>query len=175
MWHSAYIDPVMARMTAPQAGGPADLPGGGSYWLTTGNPGPLRPPLRGTSRADVAIVGAGFTGLWTAIRLLDTDPALRVVVLEADRVAWGASGRNGGFCASSLTHGLANALLHFPDEVATLEREGEANLAELVAFVRDEGIDCDLERTGTLDVAVAPYQVAELRDYAELAARHGIA
>ena len=165
----------MARMTEPARDGRVDPPGGGSYWLTTGDPGPLRPPLRGDSRADVAIVGAGFTGLWTAIRLLDTDPALRVVVLEADRVGWGASGRNGGFCASSLTHGLANALLHFPDEVDALEREGVANLSGLVEFVRAERIDCELEPTGTLDVAVAPYQVDELRKYAELAVRHGIA
>ena len=69
---------------------------------------------RGHGTADVAIVGAGFTGLWSAIRLLETDPSLRVTVLEADRVGAGASGRNGGFCAASLTHGLGNGLLHFP-------------------------------------------------------------
>ena len=148
-------------------------PAGGSFWFTAGDAGPHRPPARGTVSADVAIVGAGFTGLWTAIRLLETDPTLRVTVLEAERVGWGASGRNGGFCAASLTHGLSNGLLHFPDEVDVLEREGVANLAQLVAFVRAEGIDCELEETGTLDVATAPYQVAGLREHAELAARHG--
>jgi glycine/D-amino acid oxidase-like deaminating enzyme len=126
----------------------------------------------GPVRADVAIVGAGFTGLWTAIRLLETEPSIRIVVLEAARVGWGASGRNGGFCAASLTHGLSNALLHFPDEVDVLEREGVANLAELVAFVRAEAIECELEATGTLDFAVAR-QVAELEAYAAAAARHG--
>ncbi len=161
-------------MTDALTADPPHAPAGGSFWFTTGDPGRLRPSLRGAIRADVAIVGAGFTGLWTAIRLLDTDPALRVVVLEADRVGAGASGRNGGFCAASLTHGLANALLHFPDEVDILEREGVANLAELVEFVRTEGIDCELEATGTLDVATAPYQVEALRDYAELAGRHGV-
>ena len=67
--------------------------------------------------ADVAIVGAGFTGLWTAIALTDTDPTLRVAVLEAETVGFGASGRNGGFCEASLTHGLANGIRHFPDEL----------------------------------------------------------
>jgi glycine/D-amino acid oxidase-like deaminating enzyme len=148
-------------------------PAGGSYWFSTGDPGPARPAVTGAQRADVAVVGSGFTGLWTAIALLTADPSLRVVVLEADRVGCGASGRNGGFCAASLTHGLSNGLLHFPDEVDELEREGVANLAELVAFVRDEGIDCDVEATGTLDVATEPWQVDGLREYVELGARHG--
>lgn len=153
-----------------QPGAPA---AGGSYWFTTADPGRARPPVRGARRADVAIIGAGFTGLWTAIRLLETDPGLRVLVLEAERVGWGASGRNGGFCAASLTHGLANAVLHFPDEVDDLEREGVQNLAELVAFVRSEGIECELEATGTLDVAVAQHQVDSLREHVELGHRHG--
>lgn len=151
----------------------ASPPAGGSYWFAAVDPGLLRPPVEGTLRVDVAIVGAGFTGLWTAIRLLETDPSLRVAVLEADRVGAGASGRNGGFCAASLTHGLANAVRHFPDEVDVLEQEGVRNLAELVAFVRAEGIECDLETTGTLDVAAAPHEVEELRARVELAARHG--
>ena len=146
---------------------------GGSYWFSTGDPGPARPALAGSSRADVAIVGGGFTGLWTALALLSAQPSLRVVVLEADRVGCGASGRNGGFCAASLTHGLSNGLLHFPDELDELERQGRENLSELVAFVRDEGIDADLEATGTLDVATQPHEVDGLREYVELGARHG--
>ena len=149
-------------------------PAGGSFWYLNGDPGPARPPLQGRSTADVAIIGGGFTGLWTAIRLLEADPALRVIVLEADRVAEGASGRNGGFCAASLTHGLHNGLLHFPDEVNRLEAEGVRNLRELVAFVRNEGIDAELEETGTLDVAAEPWQVDGLHEYVDLAAEHGI-
>src|SRR5690348_1502804 len=86
----------------------AAAPAGGSFWYAAGDPGPARQPLTGRVVADVAIVGGGFTGLWTAIRPLEADPGLRVVVLEADRIAEGASGRNGGFCAASLTHGLHN-------------------------------------------------------------------
>ena len=96
-----------------------------------------------------------------------------MVVLEAERVGSGASGRNGGFCAASLTHGLGNGLLHFPDEIDVLEAEGKRNLAELVTFVRDERIDCDLEPTGVLDVATEPWQVEDLQAWVELAARHG--
>src|SRR3954453_6740266 len=150
-----------------------DLPGGGSFWFLSGDPGPVRAPLVGRVRADVAVVGGGFTGLWSAIRLLETAPALRVVVLEAERVGFGASGRNGGFCAASLTHGLHNGLLHFEDELEVLEAEGVRNLRELVAFVRNEGIDAELEETGTLDVATEPWQVDDLAAYVELAARHG--
>jgi len=161
---------TMRRSSPPT---PATAPAGGSFWFTTGDPGPRRPPATGRQRVDIAVVGAGFTGLWTAIGLLESDPSLRVAVLESEQVGWGASGRNGGFCAASLTHGLHNALLHFPDEVDVLEAEGVANLRELVAFVRAEGIACELEETGTLDVAVEPYQVEDLHHHVELSHRYG--
>ena len=146
---------------------------GGSFWWTTGDPGPTRPPLRGRHEVDVAIIGGGFTGLWAAIALLETDPSLRVAVLEAERVGWGASGRNGGFCEASLTHGLANGLLHYADEIDVLEREGRRNLAELVAFVAADGIDAELEATGQLLVATQPHEVDDLRAYAEASVEHG--
>jgi glycine/D-amino acid oxidase-like deaminating enzyme len=157
-------------MTGPATPAPSSAI---SYWLAASAAGPARPPLAGTATADVAIVGAGFTGLWTAIALTDTDPSLRVVVLEQETVGYGASGRNGGFCQASLTHGLANGLRHFPDEIDLLEREGDANLRALVAFTRDHGIDCDLEETGGLAVADQPHQVEEFRAWAAEAAEHG--
>jgi glycine/D-amino acid oxidase-like deaminating enzyme len=146
-----------------------------SYWLAASPAGPEHPalPAGSTCRADVAIIGAGFTGLWTAIALTDTDPALNVVVLEAETVGFGASGRNGGFCQASLTHGLANGILHFPDELATLEREGLANLRDLIAFTRRHGIDCDLEETGDLAVADQPHQVDEFKAWVDEAAEWG--
>lgn len=147
-----------------------------SYWLVVGGapgrPAPA-PPLHGEAAADVAVIGAGFTGLWTAIRLLETDPGLRVRVLEMEHVGFGASGRNGGFCEASLTHGLENGLRHFPDEIDVLLREGRANLRELVAFTREHGIECDLEETGVLTFADRPRQADDFRAHAELAARHG--
>lgn len=160
----------------PDAGQPDAPPGPISYWLRDGAPvGTADPPLERAARvvADVAIVGGGFTGLWAAIALTDTDPGLRVVVLEAEHVAYGASGRNGGFCEASLTHGLANGIRHFPDELGLLEAEGIANLEGLIAFTREHGIDCDLEETGTLALADQPYQAEEFRAWVDEAAEHG--
>jgi glycine/D-amino acid oxidase-like deaminating enzyme len=159
----------MAAMTQSSRG-PA---GAISYWLAASETGPARPPLGADRRADVAIIGAGFTGLWTALALSDSDPGLRVVVFEAESVGFGASGRNGGFCSASLTHGLANGIRHFPDELAILEREGVDNLRALVAFTRMHGIDCDLEETGILDVADQPHQVEEFRAWVDEAAAWG--
>jgi glycine/D-amino acid oxidase-like deaminating enzyme len=144
-----------------------------SYWLTASPAGPAHPPLRGAATADVAVIGAGFTGLWTALALTDTDPSLRVTVLEQESVGFGASGRNGGFCQASLTHGLANGIRHFPDEVELLEREGLANIAALVAFTREHRIDCNLEDTGGLAVADQAFQVDEFKAWADQAAEHG--
>jgi glycine/D-amino acid oxidase-like deaminating enzyme len=154
----------------------ADVPAGMPYWLRDpAPPGTADPPLAPKVRldVDVAVVGGGFTGLWTALALTDTDPAIRVVVLEMERVAFGASGRNGGFCEASLTHGLANGIRHFPDELEVLQAEGVANLEALVRFTRDHGIDCDLEETGTLTLADQPYQVEEFRAWADEAAGYG--
>ena len=144
-----------------------------SYWLAASPAGPARPPLASDGRADVVVIGAGFTGLWTAIALTDSDPQLRVVVLEAETVGFGASGRNGGFCSASLTHGLANGVRHFPEELETLQHEGVANLRGLVEFTRANGITCDLEETGLLDVADQPHQVDEFRAWVDEAAAWG--
>jgi glycine/D-amino acid oxidase-like deaminating enzyme len=143
-----------------------------SFWLR-GDTTSVGPPLREDATADVAVIGAGFTGLWTALALTETDPALRVIVLEAETVACGASGRNGGFCDASLTHGLANGIRHFADELERLEAEGLDNLRELVVFTREHGIDCDLEETGTLTVADQAYQVDEFQAWVDEAAEHG--
>jgi glycine/D-amino acid oxidase-like deaminating enzyme len=163
------------RAHSVEASGADDAHAAGaiSYWLVASAAGPRRAVLAADETADIVIIGAGFSGLWTAIALTDTDPSLRVLVLEAETVGHGASGRNGGFCSASLTHGLANGIRHFPDELAILEREGVANLAALVAFTRDHGIDCDLEETGILDVADQPYQVDEFRAWVDVAAAWG--
>ncbi|MGK2850419.1 MAG: NAD(P)/FAD-dependent oxidoreductase [Candidatus Limnocylindrales bacterium] len=147
-----------------------------SYWLRDPAPsGTADPPLAPGERldVDVAIIGAGFTGLWTAIALTDSDPSLRVAVLEMETVAFGASGRNGGFCEASLTHGLSNGIKHFPDDLERLEREGIQNLQGLIDFTREHGIDCDLEETGTIAFADQPYQVDEFKAWVDEAAEYG--
>src|SRR6187431_3016959 len=144
-----------------------------SYWLAASPAGRPYPFLSGDLSCDIVVIGGGFTGLWTAISLTDTDPSLRVAVLEGATIGYGASGRNGGFCQASLTHGLANGIRHFPDELDILEREGVENLDGLIAFTRAHGIDCDLEETGTLALADQPYQVDEFKAWADEAAAYG--
>jgi glycine/D-amino acid oxidase-like deaminating enzyme len=89
-----------------------------------------------------------------------------VVLIEGHRIGWAASGRNGGFCDASLTHGAANGRERFGTEFGTLQRLGAENLDAIEATARRYGIDCELERTGTLSVATEDYQVAGLREAA---------
>jgi glycine/D-amino acid oxidase-like deaminating enzyme len=145
----------------------------GSYWLDQPDAPEREPALVGSTTADLAIVGAGFTGLWTALIAKEREPERDVVVLESLAAGWAASGRNGGFCAASLTHGLANGLDRFPDEVAKLEKLGHANLDEIAAAVARYDIDCGFERTGELNVATAGWQVDDLRTGYQDAQRFG--
>ncbi|MFJ2534552.1 NAD(P)/FAD-dependent oxidoreductase [Microbacterium maritypicum] len=125
---------------------------------------PTHPRLNGTVRADLAIVGGGYAGLWTAVRAKERDPERRVVLLEASRIAWAASGRNGGFCESSLTHGHENGVNRWPEEIDRLEELGHANLDGIGETIQRYGMDAEFERTGQLAVAVEPHQVEWFRD-----------
>lgn len=136
-------------------------------------PAPM-PPLEGDQVADLVVVGGGYTGLWTALRALAADPRRSVVLLEAGSCGWAASSRNGGFCSTSLTHGLGNGLARWPQDLATLERLGAANVEGLLTTLDTHGIDCHAERTGELAVAVQPWQLAQLRSLHEEAARLGL-
>ncbi|KJL33668.1 NAD(P)/FAD-dependent oxidoreductase [Microbacterium azadirachtae] len=120
---------------------------------------PSYPTLSGEVRADLAIVGGGYAGLWTAIRAKERDPQRTVVLLEANRVGWAASGRNGGFCEASLTHGEENGTNRWPDEMERLERLGLENLDGIQDTVERYGMDVDWERTGQMAVAVEPHQI----------------
>ncbi len=134
------------------------------YWLTqAGAPEPAA-PLGGVTTADLAVVGAGYSGLWTALLAKERDPGRDVVVIEAGTAGWAASGRNGGFCSHSLTHGFDNGMSRFPGEMDTLERLGRANLDEIEKAVARYGIDCGFTRTGELNVATAGWQWRDLQD-----------
>ena len=122
--------------------------------------------LTASTRADLTIVGGGYLGLWAAVHARRRDPGRRVVLLEAHTIGWAASGRNGGFCEASLTHGEDNGRNRWPEEYDVLARLGHANLTGFEADVRDLGINCEWERTGTLSVAVEEHQVGWLRDEA---------
>lgn len=132
------------------------------FWLDRPDRPAARPGLRVSTGTDLAVVGGGFSGLWTALLAKERDPGREVVLLEAGRVASAATGRNGGFCAASLTHGVANGRARFPGESGVLDRLGRRNLGEIEATIRRHGIACDFERTGTLTVATQPYQVPQL-------------
>src|SRR5918995_3114044 len=125
---------------------------------------PRHPRLRGEVRADLAIVGGGYAGLWTAVRAKERDPDRRVVLIEAAGIGWAASGRNGGFCEASITHGHENGVTRWPDEIAQLERLGMENLDDIEASVGRYSMDVDFERTGALSVATEPHQVEWLRE-----------
>ncbi|MEV5690538.1 NAD(P)/FAD-dependent oxidoreductase [Micromonospora globbae] len=143
------------------------------YWLDRPErPDPL-PPLHGADTADLLVVGGGYSGLWTAMLAKRDDPGRDVLLVEAGTCGWAASGRNGGFCAASLTHGLANGVERFPDEIDVLERLGRENLDAIAATIAEYDIDCDFARTGELAVAVEPYQLDGLAADAELARRYG--
>jgi len=141
------------------------------FWLDTPERPEPRPPLEGAAEADLVVVGAGLTGLWTA--LLAAEAGERVVVLEAERVAFGASGRNGGFLDASLTHGLPNGIERFPREIARLEELARENLADTEAALSRHGIDARWERTGLLDVATRAHEVDGLAEHAATLRRHG--
>jgi glycine/D-amino acid oxidase-like deaminating enzyme len=139
------------------------------FWLDDpGKPHP-EPALTGAETCDLLVVGGGYSGLWTALIAKERDPQRDVVLVEGREVGWAASGRNGGFCAASLTHGLSNGLTRWPDEIRKLEELGARNLDEIESAVARYSLDCEFERTGEIDVATAPHQVEELHDwYAEL-------
>lgn len=138
-----------------------------SVWQATLPPsldGPPRPPLPGPTDADVAIVGAGFTALWTAHALLRRDPGLRVVLLERETVGFGASGRNGGWCSALLPMSLdAIAVRHGRPAATAFQRAMADTVGEICATLAEEGIDADAAHGGYVHLARNEPQVARLR------------
>lgn len=134
-----------------------------------------RPALTGSGhRADLVVVGGGFTGLWAALQAKEDDPSRDVVLLERGRLGVAASGRNGGFVAPTLTHGLAQAVACWPDEVGTLERLGAENFAGLADSLARHGIDADFHVPGELTLALTEHQVPTVREAYELHRAHRV-
>lgn len=145
-----------------------------AFWLDRPDAPAANPTLTQALTTDLLIIGAGFTGLWTALLAAEANPGRRIVMLEARTAAIGASGRNGGFCDASITHGLDNGYAHWPNEMVDLVRLGDENLAGLRDAVTRHSIDCHLEATGEMAVAVAPWQVDSLAEEAETWAKLGV-
>jgi glycine/D-amino acid oxidase-like deaminating enzyme len=133
-----------------------------------------RQALPGSTDADVAIVGAGFTGLWTAYYLLTADPTLRVVILEAETAGFGASGRNGGWCSALFPASLAT-MSALPGSSRTaalaLHQAMRATVDEVLAVAASEGIDAQARKGGTVTLARTPAQLRRAR--AEIASARG--
>lgn len=144
------------------------------YWLDALDPIATFTRQVGEQRCDLAIVGGGFTGLWTALLARQRHPDKRIVLLEANTCGGAASGRNGGFCAPSISHGASNALKRWPQEAETLIRLGRQNLDELQQDVERLGLDVEFERKGKLNVATTPWQVEGLKAMQEKYQRFGI-
>lgn len=145
----------------------------GSYWHDRHGVGPTTDPLVGETTADVLVVGGGFTGLWTAITVKRRHPDQDVVLVEAEHVGHGATGRNGGFISESLTHGLSHGLALWPDQIEELLELGRANLRGLADDLAEQAIAADLRLTGKTVVATTPHDVASLAPLAELMSAHG--
>src|ERR1700760_1193412 len=136
-----------------------------SYWWQARGIPPRRPALPGSTEADVCIVGAGYTGLWTAYYLSRADPALRIVVLEASFAGYGASGRNGGWVTSELPGSRARyaQAAGGPAGVRALEAALRSTVDEVGQVCAAESIDCDFVKGGRLGVATSPSQLARMR------------
>lgn len=135
-----------------------------SFWLDK-MPGSLTPgvALESSLSADIAIVGAGFTGLWTAYYLVKHDPSLKIVILEAETAGFGASGRNGGWCSAYLS-GI-DQWLDNPNSRESgirLQRLMYQTIPEIGRVTREAAIDCHFEQAGALEIAVNPRQQERL-------------
>ena len=143
------------------------------FWLDDPTKPEPASALTENIKADLVVIGAGFTGLWTALTAKQADPARNVVLLEAGETGCGASGRNGGFVASSLTHSFQNGLNRWPKELRKLVELGHKNLDGIEETIKQFNIDCDFIRSGEINVANEEYQIEELREEAEHSAQYG--
>lgn len=138
-----------------EAGGARTL-GEVSFWYADiGLPQTRRAPLDGDTRADVAIVGAGYTGLWAAYYLKRADPSLDILVIEKDFAGYGASGRNGGWLTGGFAWNHARyAQVSGRDPVRAMVRAMNGTVDEVIRVAEAEGIEADILRTEELMVAV---------------------
>jgi glycine/D-amino acid oxidase-like deaminating enzyme len=153
------------------------------WWADLGGLPAPRPALDGDREADVCIVGAGYTGLWTAYELRRTDPSLEVVVLEREVAGFGASGRNGGWVLGEISTGTQMRAVAGEPAIEALQRAARETVDEVGEACAREGIDCDFVKGGSLTVAQTAPQLerltktgrGELLDAEQAAARVNVA
>lgn len=147
-----------------------------SFWFDSlPQPAEARPPLEQNLEVDVAIVGGGYTGLWTAYYLNHADPGLSVAILEAEVCGFGASGRNGGWCSGKLAASWSRIAKSSGVAAATRLRKAlEATVDEVATVAASEGIECDFDKGGTIDVARNAVQFARARAEVDAARAAGV-
>lgn len=140
-----------------------------SFWLEhSGDDLTPRPALDGAIDVDVAFLGAGYTGLWTAYYLLERDPSLNIAILEAEIAGFGASGRNGGWCFSGFPVPPAELLKeHGYDTARLITQEMYRSVDEVGRVTREHGIDAHYQKSGEMEVARAAYDVPKLEEKLE--------
>jgi len=144
------------------------------FWLDDPNKPERTDPLQNRIETDLCIIGGGFTGLWTALLAKQRYPNRDVVLLEAYEIAYGASGRNGGFCSASLTHGFLNGLSRWEKEFPKLLQLGRNNLDEIEETIKQYNIECDFIRSGEINVAVEPHHIEDIHEEVELSQQYGV-
>ena len=147
-----------------------------SWWLRealAADPGVPCPPLSGRVRADVAIVGGGYTGMWTAFQLKQADPSVDVVLLEADICGGGPSGRNGGFMEALWDDFSVLADLFGNQEAARIGQASERAIDFAVELFRKADIDIWFRRGGSLNVSTSPLFDSALDEYLEVQSQDG--
>jgi len=137
------------------------------FWLDD----PLRPApepaLTKETSTELLLIGAGYSGLWTALLAKEENPNRDIIILEAGEVATGASGRNGGFMSASITHEFSNGLSRWPKELPILLKLGRQNLQEIEETIKRLGIDCDFIPSGDIDMATEPHHIEEIKQEIE--------
>jgi glycine/D-amino acid oxidase-like deaminating enzyme len=136
-----------------------------SFWLDDcGDDLTPRSPLPGDADVDIAIVGGGYTGLWTAYYLKQGDPALRIAILEKEICGFGASGRNGGWCSALFAASRDKiARSHGKQAAVAMQRQMFATVDEVGRVAAAEGIECDFAKGGTITAATAPSHLERIK------------
>lgn len=135
-----------------------------SLWLDSLGDIQPRPPMAGDTEADVAIVGAGYTGLWTAYYLLKERPDLRVVIVDREVAGFGASGRNGGWCSALFAAPMGKIARRYGRNAAlALKTEMSRTVDEVGRATEEEGIDAHFHKGGTLTLVTSPTQLQRVR------------
>ncbi|MEI6453294.1 MAG: FAD-dependent oxidoreductase, partial [Actinomycetes bacterium] len=145
------------------------------WWASLNEQFIARDQLSHHINADVCIIGAGFTGLWTALALLEAEPDMQVVILEAEAAGYGASGRNGGWASALFPiEDAAIAKTYGHDVAVSLRRQLEAEIDRIIDFTKAEGISADIAKGGTITLARNEAQAKRLRESVEAAQALGV-